>query len=164
MASKPSQPKGIGGTLTSSSSAAVTARASKPSQPKGIGDGHRPCTIRCWLRRHQSHLSRKALETALRSHGFRLQCSGHQSHLSRKALETVSPSMVGSSGESKGIKAISAERHWRLRQAAEVSLSPQSASKPSQPKGIGDLAPVRRVSFAFRRHQSHLSRKALETG
>ncbi len=91
--------------------------------------------------RHQSHLSRKALETPSSLLGVLTLRFGHQSHLSRKALETVVGDDVdGVRGE--GIKAISAERHWRQAHLEAADRRAGEASKPSQPKGIGDLAHV----------------------
>ncbi len=62
-----------------------------------------------------------------------------------------------------GIKAISAERHWRHWTRARRSAAENPASKPSQPKGIGDDGASVSCVCLFVGHQSHLSRKALET-
>ena len=62
-----------------------------------------------------------------------------------------------------GIKAPPAERHWRLFRLPCCVRRVWLASKPPQPKGIGDLASVKRALLWAIWHQSPPSRKALET-
>jgi len=143
---------------------ADVGQASKPPQPKGIGDAWwRAELFRC-ATGHQSPPSRKALET----HGpLDLTCAspgGHQSPPSRKALET--------SRRREGL-AGSLRRHQSPPSRKALETEPFGlllcglrlvASKPPQPKGIGDMASADKN--ACRRsfwHQSPPSRKALET-
>ncbi len=188
-ASKPSQPKGIGDASSSMTSSmrigwgikAISAErhwrlglrlcsflehmlASKPSQPKGIGDDVDANHGRVAEHGHQSHLSRKALETCPLRFSSPIRASGHQSHLSRKALETYSCG-CGVGVLACGIKAISAERHWRLRLFGDepTRLKGGHQSHLSR-KALETRCCVCLVSGWPDRHQSHLSRKALETG
>ncbi|MBV6501375.1 MAG: hypothetical protein CJBNEKGG_03885 [Prosthecobacter sp.] len=171
--------------------------------------------ISCAASWHQSPHSRKALETStlvthawpggssgIKAHtaerhwrprlslrGSEQSAPGHQSPHSRKALETRSrnrqlpgrqpPGIKAHTAERhwrqnqqtaclseqpEGIKAHTAERHWRLKRLPTRKFTAALASKPTQPKGIGDSVWVwsgRNLKHA--RHQSPHSRKALET-
>ncbi len=114
--------------------------ASKPSQPKGIGDETSPD------------------EVSLREFG-------HQSHLSRKALETTNSSPTWRRQVTIGIKAISAERHWRPGMAPGWNLARRQRHQSHlSRKALETLCFHEGVRAWKTRHQSHLSRKALETG
>ena len=88
--------------------------------------------------RHQSPPSRKALETMKPDTRSNMSPAWHQSPPSRKALETVRRRLRLKCSTSPGIKAHPAERHWRPPRRAMDLRAGCSASKPTQPKGIGD--------------------------
>ncbi|MBV6501374.1 MAG: hypothetical protein CJBNEKGG_03884 [Prosthecobacter sp.] len=139
-------------------------RASKPTQPKGIGDtsllfAH----LAFGLHRHQSPHSRKALETTCCTLCGRPLKSGIKAHTAERHWRRMQVK-IAVGNPPGGIKAHTAERHWRHSEtvplvvfATQWHQSPHSrkaletrpqrrtpsyhsylASKPTQPKGIGD--------------------------
>ncbi len=110
----PTQPKGIGDSVSVSGMSVSGILSQNPTQPKGIGDLARSVRFGSAARSHKTPPSRKALETCRVA---QLAC-------------IVLPPVT---------KPHPAERHWRLiiRDDRLDQLIIQSQN-PTQPKGIGD--------------------------